>query len=965
MPKLIEFEGQTHEFPDDFTDADIARALSSAPAPASVPLPAQPSPPAVDPDRTARSQEEPTVAERVGRQLMLGTQAVGRGVANAAGFLPDIAALGLNFGLAGADTVAEQFGGNVDFRFKMPSQNIKDTATAAAKAVGVPLQTPETFAEKAIGNTIEFGTEALTGGAGLARAAEKRAASMILPDAVPQLTDPLLRPYLTSPAKAVAGDVVAGGAAGGALTASQELLPESVRKSGGGTVGALSDLFAMLVGGVGGGTATEIATGTPQTVADALRAARPAKNVTLDPETRLPVSNRVADKAAEFVQGQAIDPKRAAETITQEADAFRAAGLPVPTTGLISGDTGLEMLERGQRVKNSTGTILTSPDTDPGTKARFSFGERDTQLRDAARDQVNGLRPDGADPAAFPKRAEEIAAARTEAAQRQVDQAQGQTRGIDMARSGPANDLNANIGRGDAASRNIDETVRRTRDTELRQSRELFSDPTLTNAQVPDDPLRQTADGLAALDTQRAPLDPTVRKYVDRFGTRLDEEGNPVPPEAPLTMREVNANIAEVEADIQNNLANGAIVSQLRQVKDTLQGYAERLAAQGGPEGDAATRAIDNYRERVAPNFRQGAGGQFDLDLKRDKTGTNTRPTDTADRFLTRPEDAQDLMRIATLGGNEAQVAANARTWLFDKLAQTGVARDGAVDPEKLVRWRNVNNELLGQIPGLRDEVDGMVRAARRGEVLSTQAQTALRQAQDNLKSTEKAIGQSAIGAVAGKSPEKAVQAVFASGNPEAAMDELARTVGRNPQARDGLKAAVADHFAERVSGVNPANVSEGTQSINFAGLVKEFNRHERALAKVFGPDEMNALRRAHKILEPLAKSRGQATTGSITAENHEVTWRALEAGLKLYYGALKGGGILRSAKLATSSVWNGATEREAQRLVARMMFDPNLAMHLLTRDVAKVDSPAWNAKLQKLLRRVEAGRELLGQEED
>ena len=51
-----------------------------------------------------------------------------------------------------------------------------------------------------------------------------------------------------------------------------------------------------------------------------------------------------------------------------------------------------------------------------------------------------------------------------------------------------------------------------------------------------------------------------------------------------------------------------------------------------------------------------------------------------------------------------------------------------------------------------------------------------------------------------------------------------------------------------------------------------------------------------------------------------------------------------------------------AKRLVSRMMFDPELASHLLTRDVRTVDTPAWNAKLAKMLRRVEAGRELFGE---
>jgi hypothetical protein len=41
MPKLIQFEGQTHKFPDDFTDAEISQALSQ---PAPVAQAAKPNP---------------------------------------------------------------------------------------------------------------------------------------------------------------------------------------------------------------------------------------------------------------------------------------------------------------------------------------------------------------------------------------------------------------------------------------------------------------------------------------------------------------------------------------------------------------------------------------------------------------------------------------------------------------------------------------------------------------------------------------------------------------------------------------------------------------------------------------------------------------------------------------------------------------------------------------------------------
>jgi len=47
------------------------------------------------------------------------------------------------------------------------------------------------------------------------------------------------------------------------------------------------------------------------------------------------------------------------------------------------------------------------------------------------------------------------------------------------------------------------------------------------------------------------------------------------------------------------------------------------------------------------------------------------------------------------------------------------------------------------------------------------------------------------------------------------------------------------------------------------------------------------------------------------------------------------------------------------------MMLDPELTAHLLTRKVEEAGSPAWNAKLAKLLRRVEAGRELMFGEDE
>lgn len=977
MAKVIEFEGVRHEFPDDFTDQDIAAALSGG-APVNAPSGQVPLPPERPPVELAELSAltravQPVAPQPEQRLNRAGWQGAGRSLADTAGLLPDLANMGANVLLAGSDKLLQLAGApGVSFRFPMASDELANTASEVAKKIGYDVMDPEEMSmkEKVVYNVNRFGGQAAMGGGALAKAAVQRGADLTA-KSLPKFGDDFLRPYFQSPGKTAAGDTVAGGAAGLMLTGSQAL-PEEIRAKGAGTVGAGADLLAMLTGGVGGGTATELATRTPVSVFRNARGSMSARDIPLDPETMLPVTNRAADKAAKFVQGRAIDPAKAANTIDTRMNEYLNDGMPLPTSGIMSNDIGLEMLERGQRVNSSTGTIVNSPNASPAVKEEYSFGARDNKLRDAAVQQVESVRGDG-NPEEFVKRAGEIGDAEVAAKQKLADQSAGKQRAVDIAREGPAQDLQAFEGQGGHASRNIDTTYRDTRQRELARSRRLYNDPELVHAQVAADPMVQVADELRALDTPAAPLDPVVQKYVDRFRRpEVDEAtGEVLRPgfaeEQQITMREANAVRAELERDIQQNLDNGEVTRQLRRLKNTVSEYVNELAAEGN---DSARAATQNYAQRVRPNFREGAGGRMNDRMVADPNGTKVRPSDTADNFLTRPEDVRDLMRIARLRGNEGQTAADARTWLFDQLARKGVVKGEAIDPGKLARWRNQNNDLLAEVPGLQQEVNHMVREARRGADLSARYGAELKAAEASVVATRKAVDKGPLGMVSEKAPDKAVASVFASANPEAAMKELAQRFGAGaknlPQteALKGLKAAVADHFEAKVSNINPSAVSEGSQTIGYTKLIKEFQKNEKALAQVFSPEDMNALRRAQKMLEPLGKLRGQATTGSITAENNEAAWKTVEAATKLWFGMLKGGGIMRSFKLAASTLADDSTE-QANRLVARMMFDPDLAKHLLTRKTAEVGSPAWNSTLQKLIRRTQAVKTLQEQDED
>jgi hypothetical protein len=896
-----------------------------------------------------------------GQNLMIGSQGVGRGLLGVGTLLPDLSTAAANAVLSGTDLLGHATGlYRTPYRFKPISDTISDAAFGTAKEAGLPVvpYNDMSLSEKTAYNVSRFGTEAVGSGRALATAAQEGVPNLVNKTAdlarnapvTPKPLDPLVRPYVQNPTAATITDAAAGAGSGTGLTASQEL-PDSIREKGGGVVGGIADLAAMLVGGIGGGTLSEVARRAPLSILERLRGSMLAKDIPIDPQTGLPVSNKVADMASEFVQRNASNPETAAEAIGNRAQSFRDDNLPVPTSGLISDDPGLQMLERGSRVRGET----------PGAP----FVQRDNQLRDAALSSVEGMGPQSADPRAFTNRAQDVADTRQAVAQQRIDQASGQARGVQMAREGEAANVQAMRGQGEGASRSIDEIYNQTRNTELQNSRQLYNDPALTGADVPVEPMRDAAAAIGRQGTDAAPLHPIVQKYVDRFAGL--EDGRPT------TMREINANKAELEADIAANLDNGAVVRQLRGLKDTAAGYSTALAdAERGfasvglpptESGQAARAAEENFRTRVAPNFREGAGGEFDGALRRDRTGYNTRPSETADTFLNRTEDVQDLNRVGQLAGREADVTQNSRAYILDQLARTGVVQGDVINPQRLRAWADVNRGRIDAVPGLGDEINSILRRAQSGERISDGLAADVRTAQRDAKVTQQEIDRGALGLVLGKDPGKAIAAVMGSGDPQQALRELVQTVGKNPDALSGLKRAVADHVQGKITDFASPGVSEGTQAVNYGRLSKVFAQNERVLAEVFSPQEMNALRQAHKLLEPLVKRSGGATTGSPTAESSELAWRTLEAGLKLKYGVLKGGGLTRTVKIMASTLGDDSVA-QAQRLVERMWFDPELAQHLLTRPAKEVGTSAYNAKLQRLLRYNEAAKNL-GPEDD
>jgi hypothetical protein len=154
---------------------------------------------------------------------------------------------------------------------------------------------------------------------------------------------------------------------------------------------------------------------------------------------------------------------------------------------------------------------------------------------------------------------------------------------------------------------------------------------------------------------------------------------------------------------------------------------------------------------------------------------------------------------------------------------------------------------------------------------------------------------------------------------------------------------------------------------VSFAKLDALFKKHESALSQVLSPEEMNNLRQVHKMLS-VSKRDVQATIGSATAERQALDTAQtqalfpLEAALRLKFGMLKGGGIMALIKRSLRQMKGSETDN-VEQLRRKMAFDPELAKHLLTRQV-DVGGAKWNAKLNRLLG-YKRGADAVGKDEE
>ena len=320
--------------------------------------------------------------------------------------------------------------------------------------------------------------------------------------------------------------------------------------------------------------------------------------------------------------------------------------------------------------------------------------------------------------------------------------------------------------------------------------------------------------------------------------------------------------------------------------------------------------------------------------------------------FLSAPENADALLRV--VDGLPTQGAAIGAVRDYMRAGFARVARNGQLDANAAGEWVKQNSAVLNRFPEIRAEFDGLVRQAQSGEARAASARAGVSSAQEGLEAAQRGVQYGATGAlIAGKTPRELAASVLS--NPygaERKAAEIAKIVGNDPDAKMAWKAAMADVVADKVNqvartGMNTAGPGPAIEA-NVAALEKTFLQHEKVMASVFAPDEMNRLRQAHAALEPLKNALLRGGAPGVAGESTEHLWRFAEAGLKAKFGVLKGGGLLRTMRIVASTLPDN--KEAVARLVERAWFNPELATYLLTKDVDQLRGAASNGTLRRMI---------------
>jgi hypothetical protein len=316
-----------------------------------------------------------------------------------------------------------------------------------------------------------------------------------------------------------------------------------------------------------------------------------------------------------------------------------------------------------------------------------------------------------------------------------------------------------------------------------------------------------------------------------------------------------------------------------------------------------------------------------------------------------RLSDADRAARTLT----ETLDVARETTRLTDSLRKL-VRPDGTIDPTWFANWRRNNAGAVRAHPELERQFSDAAAAAETLTAATEAKATRLKEYQAGL------VGR-LVGAEDPADVTRIIGGIFSRQDAVAQMQRLVRETANDPQAREGLRKAVADHIRTRMTGNTEGGTSGQAllKSDQFQTFVKQ---NRAALATVFKPEEVSAiqaiaadLQRANRSLAAV-RIPGQSNTAqdlTAIAKSKETSLLGkiiLAAGAAAGAGAdgMTGGlvGLLGARTLA------GMREAGLQRvddIVKDAMLNPDRARILLSKVPVEPDQGQVLALAQRYRR--------------
>ena len=455
----------------------------------------------------------------------------------------------------------------------------------------------------------------------------------------------------------------------------------------------------------------------------------------------------------------------------------------------------------------------------------------------------------------------------------------------------------------------------------------------------------------------------------------LNDKGN-------LTSREqIAARLQKYAGEAQKNLAGPGLFGDTvtpTQVLKTSLGESAAAPAQEAPLASAAMKPgpVANLDAAAAARLQAASAatkarvltfdsGPVGAALRKAGNSTDYKMTDSSvpgQFWKAGPNGAENVQAYREAAGASGPPNMNP---LHDAAAESlrnEAMKDGMIDPGKFAAWQKKYANALRELPpDLRAKFSN---AASASDAVADAAEAR----KGAIDGYQKSVAGKFLGLTAPEDVTKTVGGIFGAKDAVRQMTALAKQVASDPEAREGLRKAVADVILAKAKSVTE-NGASGVENIN-AATFQKFIRDNRATLKAAGFSDLE-VGSMHAIAQDLQRSQRtlQATRLAGQSNTAQDIIKSLEAAHgghvsllnKLVLGAMggfethgmTGAGVGAALGLGEHilAAKRMAGLAKANTMVRDAMLNPELAMALLKRAPIKPGLGS-EAALTKLLAR-------------